>query len=47
MFAIGRLPGWIAHWKEMIQDPTSKIGRPFQIYTGAPKTEYVAIAKRK
>ena len=31
MFAIGRMPGWIAHWKEMIQDPTTKIGRPMQI----------------
>ena len=46
MFAIGRMPGWIAHWKEMIQDPTTKIGRPFQIYTGAPKTDYVPIEKR-
>jgi len=46
MFAIGRLPGWIAHWKEMIQDPTSKIGRPFQIYIGEPKTDYVPIKQR-
>jgi citrate synthase len=46
MFAIGRMPGWIAHWKEMIQDPTTKIGRPFQIYTGAPKTDYVPIEQR-
>ena len=46
MFAIGRMPGWIAHWKEMIQDPTTKIGRPFQIYTGAPKIDYVPIEKR-
>ena len=34
MFAIGRLPGWIAHWKEMHDDPCSKINRPRQIYTG-------------
>ena len=34
MFAIGRTPGWIAHWKEMIEDPTTKIFRPRQIYTG-------------
>ncbi len=47
MFAIGRMPGWIAHWKEMIQDPTTKIGRPFQIYIGAPKTDYIAIESRK
>ena len=46
MFAIGRMPGWIAHWKEMIQDPTTKIGRPFQIYIGAPKTDYVPIEQR-
>ncbi|MDE2027831.1 MAG: citrate synthase [Candidatus Omnitrophica bacterium] len=46
MFAIGRLPGWIAHWKEMIQDPATKIGRPFQIYTGEPKRDYVPIGKR-
>ena len=47
MFAIGRMPGWIAHWKEMIQDPTTKIGRPFQIYTGNSKTDYVPIENRK
>jgi citrate synthase len=46
MFAIGRMPGWIAHWKEMIQDPTTKIGRPFQIYTGATKHDYVPIDQR-
>lgn len=34
LFAIGRLPGWIAHWREMMQDPTTRIGRPQQIYTG-------------
>ncbi len=47
MFAIGRLPGWIAHWKEMMDDPQSKIGRPRQIYTGPVMREYVAIDKRK
>ncbi|MBF0489334.1 MAG: citrate synthase [Candidatus Omnitrophica bacterium] len=46
MFAIGRMPGWIAHWKEMIQDPTTKIARPFQIYTGENKHDYVPIEKR-
>ena len=46
MFAIGRMPGWIAHWKEMIEDPTSKIGRPFQIYTGSTLRDYVPITKR-
>jgi citrate synthase len=40
MFALGRLPGWIAHWKEMADDPSSKIGRPRQIYTGPRLTHY-------
>src|SRR6266700_853000 len=43
MFAIGRLPGWIAHWKEMYDDPTTKISRPRQIYVGPPETHYVPI----
>ena len=34
MFAIGRMPGWVAQWKEMKNDPKTKIGRPRQIYTG-------------
>jgi citrate synthase len=46
MFAIGRLPGWIAHWKEMVEDPSTKIGRPRQIYTGETQRKYVAIEKR-
>jgi citrate synthase len=46
MFALGRLPGWIAHWKEMIEDPSTKIGRPRQIYTGAREMHYVALEKR-
>ena len=46
MFAIGRMPGWIAHWKEMIEDPTTKIGRPFQIYTGETQHDYLPIEKR-
>jgi citrate synthase len=36
LFAIGRLPGWIAHWREMAIDPQTKIGRPQQLYMGAP-----------
>ncbi len=47
LFAIGRLPGWIAHWKEMMEDPTTKIGRPRQIYTGATAREYKPIDQRK
>ena len=35
LFALGRLPGWIAHWREMINDPATKIGRPRQLYTGS------------
>ncbi len=40
LFALGRLPGWIAHWREMHEDPTTKIGRPQQIYTGATARDY-------
>jgi citrate synthase len=47
LFAIGRLPGWIAHWKEMMEDPTTKIGRPRQIYTGATERSYLPIDQRK
>jgi len=46
MFAIGRLSGWIAHWKEMVEDPATKIGRPRQIYTGEPERRYIPIEKR-
>ncbi|MEZ4287210.1 MAG: citrate synthase [Polyangiales bacterium] len=46
MFAIGRLPGWIAHWKEMMEDPHRKIGRPRQIYTGATERSYTPIDRR-
>jgi len=46
MFAIGRLPGWIAHWKEMYDDPTTKISRPRQIYVGPPASHYVPIDQR-
>jgi len=40
LFAIGRLPGWIANWREMNDDPQTKIGRPQQLYTGAPAREW-------
>jgi citrate synthase len=46
LFAIGRLPGWIAQWREMMSDPSSRIGRPRQLYTGAPEREYVALRQR-
>jgi citrate synthase len=42
LFAIGRLPGWIAQWREMIKDPQTKIGRPRQLYTGELEREYPA-----
>jgi citrate synthase len=46
LFALGRLPGWIAHWKEMIEDPSTKIARPRQIYTGPTALDYVPLEKR-
>jgi citrate synthase len=46
LFALGRLPGWIAHWQEMITDPSNKIGRPRQIYTGQVIRDYVPIETR-
>ncbi|MEV0947806.1 citrate synthase [Rhodococcus sp. NPDC049939] len=46
LFAIGRLPGWIAHWREMHEDPATKIGRPRQIYTGYTEREYKDAASR-
>ena len=45
LFAIGRLPGWIAQWKEMIQQG-SRIGRPRQLYTGPTLRDYVPLEKR-
>jgi citrate synthase len=46
LFAIGRLPGWIAHWREMMADPDSRIGRPRQVFTGATQRAFVPIADR-
>ena len=46
LFALGRLPGWIAQWREMIDDPTTKIGRPRQVYVGAVERPYVPIESR-
>jgi len=47
MFAIGRLPGWIAHCEELMNDPKNRIGRPRQIYTGPTKQSYVPIEERE
>jgi citrate synthase len=46
IFALGRLPGWIAHWKEMMEDPSTKIGRPRQIYIGRTARDYVPMEQR-
>jgi len=46
LFALARTVGWIAQWKEMIEDPHQKIGRPRQLYTGEPRREYVKISSR-
>jgi citrate synthase len=46
MFAIGRLPGWIAHWLEQRADPAAKIGRPRQLYQGAGERSYTPLAER-
>lgn len=47
MFSIGRLPGWIAHWKELASNPKGRIHRPRQIYTGAAQRDYVPVEERK
>ncbi len=46
LFAIGRLPGWIAHWKEANESPKTKLNRPRQIYTGANERKYMPIDQR-
>ena len=45
LFALARTVGWIAQWKEMIEDPDQKIGRPRQLYTGAPRRDYLPISR--
>jgi len=47
LFALGRLPGWIAQWREMINDPATKIGRPRQVYTGYTERDYVQLGARE
>jgi citrate synthase len=46
MFAIGRMPGWIANWREVASNPKMKIHRPRQVYTGPTERDYVSIEKR-
>jgi citrate synthase len=47
LFAVARTAGWISQWKEMIEDPTQRIGRPRQLYTGSKQRKYVPISARK
>jgi citrate synthase len=47
LFALARTVGWIAQWKEMIEDPAQRIGRPRQLYTGPTKRDYVPLSARK
>ncbi len=47
LFAVARTVGWISQWKEMMEEPSIKIGRPRQLYTGEPSRPYVPLAKRK
>jgi len=46
LFALGRMPGWIAQWREMMKDPQTKIGRPRQVYTGATERPYLPVDGR-
>ena len=46
LFAVARTVGWVAQWKEMVEDPEQKIGRPRQLYIGADRRPYTAIEKR-
>ncbi len=47
LFAIGRTIGWVSQWKEMIEDPINKIGRPRQLYTGSKAREYQIMESRE
>ena len=46
LFALGRLPGWIAQWREMMTDPVTKLGRPRQLYTGPAERPYLPMDQR-
>ncbi len=46
LFAVARTVGWISQWQEMVEDPAQRIGRPRQIYTGAPRRDFVSLADR-
>ena len=46
LFAVGRLPGWLAQWEEMLTDKEQKIARPRQVYTGYTEREFVPLERR-
>jgi citrate synthase len=46
LFAVSRTVGWISQWQEMLEDPEQRIGRPRQVYTGAPQRDYVPVERR-
>jgi citrate synthase len=46
LFAVSRTVGWVSQWKEMMEDPQQRIGRPRQLYSGPPQRDYVAVGKR-
>jgi citrate synthase len=46
LFAVSRTVGWVSQWQEMMEDPEQRIGRPRQVYTGAPRRDYVAKDRR-
>ena len=46
LFAVARTVGWVSQWKEMIEDPTQRIGRPRQVYTGSVKRDFTPITGR-
>jgi citrate synthase len=46
LFAVARTVGWVSQWKEMIEDPSQRIGRPRQIYTGSAQRDYVPVSRR-
>ncbi|HNQ92682.1 MAG TPA: citrate/2-methylcitrate synthase, partial [Alphaproteobacteria bacterium] len=47
LFAVSRTVGWVSQWKEMMEEPSNRIGRPRQLYTGAADRDYVVLDKRK
>ncbi len=47
MFAVARTAGWVAQWRELMEDPDYRIGRPRQLYTGYPRRDFVPVEKRK